>query len=248
MIIATHQNFEHKKGEVFEQHAIVLSSIVLKESDKLVNLYTRDLGKISALAKSAAKSLKRFGPGLEPFTHVKAQLKRPKSSGEDSKIWILERVDVQSSFVHLRKNYASIESAFFVVKLVLDIIPEGVVDEAVFKSLGRFFRDTEILDVRRYSSWARIAFFVWFARHAGFGSIDEIVWEPSRGQQASFRDAWEKCLINGEANFQNLFEVIMLLGPKSPSLQDEIKIYQKWVESSGLHWEHFEKWLSLKNL
>lgn len=238
---------DRKKGEVFEQHAIVLSSIVIRESDKLVNLYTRDLGKIAVLAKCAAKSLKRFGPGLEPFTHIKAQLKKPKGSGEETKIWLLQRADIQSSFMHLRKNYESIEASFFVVKLVLDLLPEGAADAMVFKALGRFLRDVEVLNLKRHSAWARVAFLVWFAKHSGFGAVDEGFWEFHESVNAEVKDAWKKCLLAGEPNFKNLFEVVELLNPPSPSLQDEIKIYQKWVESSGLHWEYFEKWLSLKN-
>ena len=40
------------------------------ESDKIITFLTRDFGKLSGIAKGAAKSKKRFVAALEPFTHV----------------------------------------------------------------------------------------------------------------------------------------------------------------------------------
>lgn len=235
-----------KLGESFEQHAIVLSSMILKESDKLAHLYTSDFGKITVVAKGAAKSLKRFGPGLEPFTHIKAQLKKSKNFSEENKIFLIDRLDVKDTFPHLRRTYGTIETAFFVVKFILDLVPEGVEDPSLFKALGRILRDSSGMDLNAHASWARVAFLVWFARHSGFGAIDENLWDSSRYPK-TLQNAWEKCLQPSEPNFKNLFEVIELLKPEELKMIDEIKIYQRWVEASGLHWEHFEKWLNSKN-
>lgn len=40
------------------------------ESDKIVTFLTRDLGKVSGIAKGALRSKRRFVASLEPFTHV----------------------------------------------------------------------------------------------------------------------------------------------------------------------------------
>ncbi len=42
------------------------------EADQIVSLFTRDYGKIKGVAKSAARSRRRFGGALEPMTHVRA--------------------------------------------------------------------------------------------------------------------------------------------------------------------------------
>ena len=52
--------------------AIVLRTWPIREADQIVALFTREFGKVKGVAKSAAKSRRRFGGALEPMTHVKA--------------------------------------------------------------------------------------------------------------------------------------------------------------------------------
>ena len=51
--------------------ALVLRTYRLGESDRIVVMLTRDRGKKRGVAKAAARSRKRFGGALEPFTHVR---------------------------------------------------------------------------------------------------------------------------------------------------------------------------------
>jgi len=52
--------------------AVVLRTWPVHEADQIVSLFTRDFGKIKGVAKSAARSRRRFGGALEPMTHVRA--------------------------------------------------------------------------------------------------------------------------------------------------------------------------------
>jgi DNA repair protein RecO (recombination protein O) len=51
--------------------ALVLRTYRLGESDRIVVLLTRDRGKKRGVARGGARSRKRFGGALEPFTHVR---------------------------------------------------------------------------------------------------------------------------------------------------------------------------------
>lgn len=51
--------------------ALVLRTYQLGESDRIVVVLTRDRGKKRGVAKGGARSRKRFGGALEPFTHVR---------------------------------------------------------------------------------------------------------------------------------------------------------------------------------
>ncbi len=51
--------------------AIVLRTYRLGESDRLVVMLTRERGKKRGVARGGARSRKRFGGALEPFTHVR---------------------------------------------------------------------------------------------------------------------------------------------------------------------------------
>jgi len=238
--------YENLDSHFLEDHAVVLSTQLYKESDKIVHLYTANYGKLSFLAKNAARSLKRFGAALEVFSHVKAHFKKGSHGAADSRIKFLEKVDLQDSFLHLRSRFESLESSFFVCKFVLDLLPEGSPDKLLFQALGRFFRDSIELDFSIHASWARCAFLSWYARHAGFGSIDSFLWDDRESFRGELKLAWQKSLSSGAPNFKDLFKVLSLSQETAPTLSDEVRLYQNWIASSGLHWEHFEKWLNSK--
>jgi DNA repair protein RecO (recombination protein O) len=56
--------------------AIVLRARDYSESDRIVTLLTRDLGKLGGIAKGAKASRKRFERKLEPFSHVMLYFRR----------------------------------------------------------------------------------------------------------------------------------------------------------------------------
>jgi len=55
--------------------ALLLRKFPYRDSDYIVNLFTKDLGKISGIARNAKNSLKRFGARLEPFVHFQVSYK-----------------------------------------------------------------------------------------------------------------------------------------------------------------------------
>jgi DNA repair protein RecO (recombination protein O) len=60
--------------------ALVLRSFDQNESDRLVHLYTEDLGRVSALAKGARRSRRRFPGALELFSLIEVRLVAPPRS------------------------------------------------------------------------------------------------------------------------------------------------------------------------
>jgi DNA repair protein RecO (recombination protein O) len=54
--------------------AVVLRSIRYGESDRILHLFTKERGRVGAIAKGARKTRSRFGARLEPFSHVDVQL------------------------------------------------------------------------------------------------------------------------------------------------------------------------------
>ena len=54
--------------------AIVLRSIRYGEADRVLHLYTPNLGRVSAIAKGARRARSRFGARLEPFFQIDAIL------------------------------------------------------------------------------------------------------------------------------------------------------------------------------
>ncbi len=56
--------------------AIVLRTRDYSESDRIVTLLTRDMGKLSGIARGAKASKRRFAGKLEPFSHVMLYFRR----------------------------------------------------------------------------------------------------------------------------------------------------------------------------
>src|SRR3712207_8968448 len=55
---------------VYKSKGIVLRSIRYGEADRILDLYTRDSGLVSAIAKGIRRTKSRFGARLEPLSCV----------------------------------------------------------------------------------------------------------------------------------------------------------------------------------
>lgn len=53
--------------------AFILRTYPLKESDKIVSFFTRDLGKVRGVARGARRPKSKYGSSLEPLTLVRVQ-------------------------------------------------------------------------------------------------------------------------------------------------------------------------------
>lgn len=54
---------------LYKTEGIVLKSMEFKEADKIVTIYTKDYGKIAAIAKGVRKTKSKFGSSLEILTY-----------------------------------------------------------------------------------------------------------------------------------------------------------------------------------
>jgi DNA repair protein RecO (recombination protein O) len=66
-------------GRPLKTEAVVLRSLRFGEADRILHLYTRDRGRISAIAKGVRRAKSRFGGRLEPFSHVSLVLHEGRS-------------------------------------------------------------------------------------------------------------------------------------------------------------------------
>ena len=114
-------------------HAIVLRHADWGEADRLVTLYTREQGKLRAVAKGARKITSRKAGHLEPFTHVKLQLARGRS------LFIVTQADTIEAFLSLRETLEMTGTASYVVELLDRFVYE---EEGANPTLYRLLADT----------------------------------------------------------------------------------------------------------
>lgn len=64
----------------YRDEAVVLRTYQLGEADRIISLFTRQHGKVRAVAKGVRRTSSKFGARLEPFSHIDVQLAEGRGS------------------------------------------------------------------------------------------------------------------------------------------------------------------------
>jgi len=123
----------------FRTQGIVLRARDLGEQDRLVSLYTRDLGRIQAVARGARRLRSRFGAALELFTWGEAV--GFEHSGRD--LMRLDQFDIRRSFRKLREDLERLGQGARMVEAVARLTAERDPHAACFVLLLRALRALE---------------------------------------------------------------------------------------------------------
>jgi DNA repair protein RecO (recombination protein O) len=101
--------------------AIVLRSVDFGESDRIVHLLVPDAGRLTAIAKGARRSLRRFPGTLDLFNHLRVQVDRRRTAGMAR----LEQATLIEAFTPLRREPARFALACYLLELLDRLAPEG---------------------------------------------------------------------------------------------------------------------------
>ena len=86
--------------------AIVLRSIRFGEADRILHLYTREHGRIGAIAKGARRARSRFGARLEPFFQIRTVLHEGRGD-----LYTVTAVDTIEAHAGLRESAEALDTA-----------------------------------------------------------------------------------------------------------------------------------------
>jgi len=101
--------------------AILLRRLEFGDYDLIVTLFTEDQGKVSAIAKSAKKSVKRFPGVLEPFSQLDIVLAKGRGKG----LPVLQEATLEDPFFKIRENIVNTAYASYWVELVYLWMADG---------------------------------------------------------------------------------------------------------------------------
>jgi len=114
--------------------AIVLRAVDYGESDRVVTLFTRERGKVSAFARGARSSRRRFGGGLEAFTLISAEVReRP-----GSELLGLDTIAVRRAFGAIRGDLARIACAGYAVELARELVRDHEPHDDLYDLLAAY--------------------------------------------------------------------------------------------------------------
>jgi len=140
--------------------AVVLRTYRSGEADRVVVMWTREHGKVRAIAKGVRKPTTRIGGALEPLAEVSVFL----GSGRGS-LSIVRGVEQRVRRATMHSSYDRLTAAMAIVEAV-DAIPlDDVADPEIFELLTRTL---DTLDQEQFDpTLVPAAFFVRLLRHDG---------------------------------------------------------------------------------
>ena len=101
-----------REAHSFGVEAVVLRHVDYGEADRILTLFTRQLGKTRAIVKGARKIMSRKAGHLEPFTHVRLQL----AKGRDMPL--VTQAEMIDAYLPLREDLVLTSQASYVIELV----------------------------------------------------------------------------------------------------------------------------------
>jgi DNA repair protein RecO (recombination protein O) len=125
-------------GRTYTTEAIVLWSMRFSEADRILHLYTRERGRIGAIAKGVRKTKSRFGARLEPLSLVELVLH--EGSGE---LQTVTGVSLLASHHATRESPYRLRAGSIGAEAMLRLFGEPEANPRAFEALARFL---DVLD------------------------------------------------------------------------------------------------------
>ena len=111
--------------------AVVLSHREMGEADRLLVLYTREHGKLRAIAKGVRKINSRKAGHVEPFSRVTLMLARGRS------LWIVTQAELIEAYLPIQHDLTKMAFASYVIELIDRFSYEEGVNLPLYRLLYR---------------------------------------------------------------------------------------------------------------
>jgi DNA repair protein RecO (recombination protein O) len=120
-------------GRTYRTEAVVLRSIRFGEADCVLHLYTRERGRVGAVAKGVRRTKSRFGGRLEPFSLVELSLHQ--GGGE---LQTVTGADLIRSHRRAREDSYRLHVGLIGLEAMLRLFSEQEANPRAFEALTRF--------------------------------------------------------------------------------------------------------------
>jgi len=114
-----------------ETEAVVLRTYRLAEADKIVSLFTRQAGRLRAVASGAQRTKSRYGGTLEPLSYIRLWL----FERENRDLLRVNSAELLESFFDMQKDYRCQVAAHYIVEVCERLLPERELNERAFRLL-----------------------------------------------------------------------------------------------------------------
>src|SRR4051794_30349440 len=115
---------------LYRDKGVVLRTIKLGETDRIVTILTQGHGKVRAVAKGIRKPGSRFGARLEPMSHAALQCYRGRSELD-----VVTQVETIDANRRLREHYGCLTHAVSMLEATDQVAPEREPNHALYRML-----------------------------------------------------------------------------------------------------------------
>jgi DNA repair protein RecO (recombination protein O) len=145
--------------------ALILRTWPVHEADQIVSFFTREQGKLKGIAKSSAKSRKRFGGALEPMTYVLASYaEKPRQE-----LVRLDACEIVTSPLSEAVDYGRATALALFAEVLEETLQDRDPQDAVFRLALAVLEQTRVGRI-----WLPVTYFgLWMVRLMGW--MPEIV-------------------------------------------------------------------------
>jgi DNA repair protein RecO (recombination protein O) len=128
-----------------KDQAIILSTRVFSESDKILRFFTLDSGKLTGIAKGGKKSQKRFMNTLELFNVVNIEYFEKSGAG----MVRIDNADLVETNIDLGSSYRKMCAASFFAEFVDKLTKEKESNRPLFHSLRESLNRAKSVEITR---------------------------------------------------------------------------------------------------
>ncbi len=107
--------------------ALVLRATDYRDADRVVTLFTQHFGKVSAIARGARASKKRFAGTLEPYAVIRVELETTRAD-----MLTLKSAELVRTYPNILRDLARMDVAGAALNLLREAHPARVADEPMF--------------------------------------------------------------------------------------------------------------------
>jgi DNA repair protein RecO (recombination protein O) len=167
-------------SEIIKTEAMVLTKMDYGDTSKIVLLYTKDFGKLSAIIKGGRSSRSKIGLAVDPLNHIQVVFYKKESR----ELQIISSADLITYFSAIREDLDKLKYSQAILELLKNLTVDHEVNERLFKGVIRIL--TLINSNSEYPVILFGRFFVFFLSELGY----EL--------------QLEKCAVCGKTNLHNM--------------------------------------------
>jgi DNA repair protein RecO (recombination protein O) len=220
--------------KIIKNEAIILRKTKFRDSSLILQIYSKDYGKISVILKGARSSKSKIGSKIDLINHVEVVI----YNKEEKELQLVTQVNLIDHFSDIKEDLEKIKYASAVCELILKLIPENEPNERIFLGTARILK--LINDSLKPAFVYFTQYLIFFIKQIGYeisfeacSNCGEKIDKVS-GNAFSYSNGiiCEKCEQDKKITFplsEELFNLMQCLTTKKDMKSINLKIYRKII-------------------